>query len=150
MRSIDTVTCMGLTLLAVVVATGCEGAVSDDPVPASIYTLAAFDPDFTEPTAPVAGRIVWVPTRAGTGRFLVDDRELVDVARVSVDGGELVTTAFPPALLLPGYNDIEIRFALEQHGSTEISAVARLLVSAECTAHDHCARGACVDFVCTE
>ena len=130
--------------------TACGEPISDETVAANLFTLAAFDPDFTDIVDPVPGRVLWISTRAGTGRFLSGGTELTDVPRVAVDGGELVTTAFEPEVLAPGYNDIEIRFALERHGTTELTASARLFVSVDCTTHDHCRSGACVDYDCVE
>ena len=137
-------------LLFVLSLTGCSEPLAGDPVAAHVYALAAFDPDFADTTDPVPGRIIWISTRAGTARFLADGAELTDVPRVAVDGGELVTTAFVPEVLVPGYNDIEIRFVLERHGTTELTATASLHVSVACTTHDHCTTGACVDYVCVE
>lgn len=140
---------LGWFVLLAALASGCgPEPTSRDPVTARLYVFGGFDPDFTNLSNPEPARIVWMSTRAGTGRFLSNGREVTD-DRAPVSGGELVSTDIPPSRLEPGFNDVEIYFVLEQQGSSVLSEVVLVNVEVECTRHDHCP-GSCVDYTCQD
>jgi len=123
---------------------GCDDGTTDPPEEAKIYLVALIDPDLTDTSAPVPGRILWISSRAGRARFESGGREVADQAQVV--GGELATTTVDPLDLVPGVNTIDITLVIQQGGG-EIFEQARLNVAAECTWHEQCS-GSCIQFRC--
>ena len=144
--------CPPLVTIAVVTAvlhgvTGCPEPEPEEQPVAALVVLDHFDPDVSNPLDPVPGTIIWWSTRAGRARFLAaDGRELMD--QVAVSGGELVVTSVEPRVLEPGLTDVEIYYVLDQAGGVVLRETVTFFLDAECTLHDHCPAGSCLDFQC--
>lgn len=136
-----------VTALLFSVTAACDDTTEPDPpVEPDVAVVAVVDPDLSDPTTPGPARLLWFATRSGVARFLAGQRELCD--RAAVSGGELVTTSIDPLELIPGINDVDVRF-VPQSGGDEIAKRVQVYVEAECTWPSHCPGDPdCIDFSC--